>query len=358
MILTRTYERDYSGLVTKINRPRGRYTRYCYDKLGRVIRTDYYDKTYENFTYNKNKVTKYKGELVREWRTDANGNKVWYQNVGTVANGSSNLIVEGHEMNEYYMMNPYKGNGSYFNSDGTVNINGGPKDGMIRTEADMKWLQAMFDAGYKFYPNQAIGKDKIWYGDMIYADYNGDGIYGNDDDRDFQGVSWRPKYYFGLQASMTWKGFDLSMNWAGAAGFKIDYYKQTQNSVSVTHGYGLGYDIAYDHYFFDPENPNDPRTNIYSETPRLVGYQNSGQASATSSWHLKNGNYIKLKNLTIGYTFPKEWMKVAFIQNARVYLSGENLLTITKFEGSDPERMAGDGYMPIRQYTVGVNVTF
>lgn len=311
-----------------------------------------------NFTYNKNKVTKYKGELVREWRTDANGNKVWYQNVGTVANGSSNLIVEGHEMNEYYMMNPYKGNGSYFNSDGTVNINGGPKDGMIRTEADMKWLQAMFDAGYKFYPNQAIGKDKIWYGDMIYADYNRDGIYGNDDDRDFQSVSWRPKYYFGLQASMTWKGFDLSMNWAGAAGFKIDYYKQTQNSVSVTHGYGLGYDIAYDHYFFDPENPNDPRTNIYSETPRLVGYQNSGQASATSSWHLKNGNYIKLKNLTIGYTFPKEWMKVAFIQNARVYLSGENLLTITKFEGSDPERMAGDGYMPIRQYTVGVNVTF
>ena len=54
MILTRTYERDYSGLVTKINRPGGRYTRYCYDKLGRVIRTDYYDKTYENFTYNKN----------------------------------------------------------------------------------------------------------------------------------------------------------------------------------------------------------------------------------------------------------------------------------------------------------------
>lgn len=54
-----------------------------------------------------------------------------------------------------------------------------------RTEADMKWLQAMFDAGYKFYPNQAIGKDKIWYGDMIYADYNGDGIYGNDDDRRF-----------------------------------------------------------------------------------------------------------------------------------------------------------------------------
>ena len=54
MILTRPYEPDYSVLVTKINRPGGRYTRYCYDKLGRVIRADYYDKTYENFTYNKN----------------------------------------------------------------------------------------------------------------------------------------------------------------------------------------------------------------------------------------------------------------------------------------------------------------
>ena len=311
-----------------------------------------------NFSFNKNEVTEYKGELIREWRTDENGNRYWYQNVGTVANGTTNLIVEGHEMNEYYMINPYKGNGSYFNADGSVNINGGPKDGMIRTEADMKWLQAMFDAGYKFYPNQAIGKDKIWYGDMIYADYNGDGIYGNDDDREFQGCSWRPKYYFGLQASMTWKGFDLSMNWAGAAGFKIDYYKQTQNGVNVTHGYGLGYDVAYDHYFYDPENPNDPRTNITSKNPRLVGYQNSGQDAAASSWHLKNGNYMKLKNLTIGYTFPKEWMKKAFIQNARVYVSGENLLTITKFEGSDPERMSGDGYLPIRQYTVGVNVTF
>ena len=93
-----------------------------------------------------------------------NGKKVWYQNVGTVANGSSNLIVEGHEMNEYYMMNPYKGNGSYFNSDGTVNINGGPKDGMIRTEADMKWLQAMFDAGYKFTQTKRSAKIRFGMG--------------------------------------------------------------------------------------------------------------------------------------------------------------------------------------------------
>ena len=77
-----------------------------------------------------------------------------------------------------------------------------------------------------------------------------------------------------------------------------------------------------------------------------------------STLWLKDASYIRLKNVQIGYTFKGEWMKKIHLKNMRIYASGENLLTITKFEGSDPERMAGDGYMPIRQYTVGVNVTF
>ena len=118
MILTRTYERDYSGLVTKINRPGGRYTRYCYDKLGRVIRTDYYDKTYENFTYNRNGAileaenqygkVKFErdslGRITKEWQGrqffyDEEGKKVWERNLdiyGRVkteeALGEKNLI--------------------------------------------------------------------------------------------------------------------------------------------------------------------------------------------------------------------------------------------------------------------------
>lgn len=57
-------------------------------------------------------------------------------------------------INEFYVLNVYKGNRNYFNADGTVNPKGGPSDGMIRTEDDMKWLQAMTNAGYKFYPKQ------------------------------------------------------------------------------------------------------------------------------------------------------------------------------------------------------------
>ena len=310
-----------------------------------------------NFSYNKNEVTKYKGELVRGWQQNADGSSTYYTNLGEVSTGDLQRVLEGHMINEFYVLNVYKGNRNYFNADGTVNPKGGPSDGMIRTEDDMKWLQAMTNAGYKFYPKQGIGKSNIWYGDIIYADLDGDGIYGDDDDKDFQGYSKTPKYYFGFQTNLSWKGIDFSMNWAGAAGFKINWYQSGENSSITWFGYGIGKDVAYDHYFYDPENPNDPRTNLTSANPRLT-MDKAAQVSVSGQHILHNGNYLKLKNLTVGYTLPKDWVQKVCMQNVRVYVSGENLLTITKFKGIDPEMMSGVGYAPMRQYAFGVNVTF
>lgn len=305
-----------------------------------------------NFSLNKNEVTKYKGALERGWQDGA-----YKTNIGDVSTGGDRRVLEGHPINEYYLLNLYRGNGSYFNADGSVNLNGGPKDGMIRTEQDMAWLKAMVDAGYQFYPARNISKNGIWYGDVIYADRNGDGIYGNDHDRDFQGTSATPKYYYGLQANASWKGFDFSMSWAGAAGFKILWWEQSLNSTRLTRCYGIGQEIADDHYFYDPENPSDPRTNIHSANPRLTIGGTAQTETASQLW-LHNGNYLKLKNLTIGYTFPAKWMQKLYVQNLRVYATGENLLTLTKFKGLDPEMVAGNGYLPIRQYAFGINVTF
>lgn len=297
-------------------------------------------------------MTKYKGALERGWKDG-----VYSTNIGDVSTGGDQRVLEGHTINEYYMLNLYKGNGSHFNADGSVNLNGGPKDGMIRTEQDMAWLKAMVAAGYEFYPAKGIGKSEIWYGDVIYADLNGDGIYGDDNDRDFQGSSSTPKYYYGLQASASWKGFDFSMSWAGAAGFKISWWEQSLNSTRLTRCYGIGKDVAADHYFYDPENPSDPRTNINSENTRLT-IGGTAQTETSSQLWLHNGNYLKLKNLTIGYTFPTKWMQKLYVKNLRIYATGENLLTITKFKGLDPEMVAGNGYLPIRQYAFGINVTF
>lgn len=314
-----------------------------------------------NFSYNQNKVTEYKGTYEAGWKVKENGDKYWESNIGKVAKGSGDIdqTIAGKKLGEYYLKSVYSGSGNYFKADGAVDIYGGPKDGMIRTENDMKWAKAMVDAGHKFMPNQTIANNKIWYGDYIYADANGDGVYGSSDDREFQGVSKNPKYNFGFQASASWKGFDISMNWAGAAGFKLYWGPATGYNTSTTRvGVGLGTDVAKDHYFYDPENLNDPRTNINAKYGRLTNGESGWQNVETSSAFLFNGNYLKLKNLTVGYTLPKLITSKLTAQSIRFYLSGENLFNITSFPGQDPELGATPKYTSVRQFAFGTNITF
>lgn len=346
-----------------------------------------------NMSFNKNEVKSYQGKYWEGWRylkgtdaqgqpvygytrdkngnydyTDKNGNittddasKVWVNNAGDAFNssGSSSPIVEDHMLNEYFLMERYKGNGKHFASDGSVLPNGGPKDGMIRTEEDMNWLKAMIDAGYEFWPCKGIGKNKIWYGDLIYADGNGDGIYGNSYDKIFQGVSSTPKFIFGLQASATWNGFDMSMNWAGAAGRKLYWGATTgYNSTGTRVGDGLSRMVVDDHYFYDPDFPDDPRTNINAKNGRLTIGESGYQTHQTSTHYLYNGSYLKLKNLTFGYTLPRNITEKVFAQTVRFYFSGENLLSIQDFPGQDPELGSTPAYTSTRSFAFGANITF
>ena len=346
-----------------------------------------------NFSYNMNKVKDYNGRFAEGWKyekgkdatgkpvydyttdkngkynyVDKNGNpvtddsqKIWGNNAGETFNSGSSIspIVEEHMKGEWYMMDAYKGSGKYYDASGNVLPNGGPKDGMIRTEEDMQWVKDMIAAGYEFWPNKTISKSKIWYGDVLYADGNGDGIYGNSFDKRFQGCSSDPKYTFGFQASAAWKGFDISMNWAGAAGRKLYWGATTgYNSSGTRVGVGLPEMIAKDHYFYDPENPNDPRTNLNGKYSRLTAGESGAQDQATSSRFLYSGDYLKLKNITLGYTLPKNLTNKLYTQSIRVYLSGENLFSIDDFPGQDPEIGATPQYTTVRSFAFGANITF
>lgn len=307
-----------------------------------------------NFAYTPDKVTKYKGTLQEGYDQDGN----WHSNLGDVSSSASavNPIIEDRLSKEYYLKTPYQGSGKGFDADG---IHGGPVDGMIRTEADMEWVRTMIDKGYSFMPNQTVAKDKIWYGDYIYGDINEDGIYGGTDDRQFQGFSSNPKFNFGLQLSAAWKGFDLSMNWAGAAGFKLYWAPATgYNTPSTRLGCAIGSDLAYNHYFYDPQNPSDPRTNLQAKYGRFVSGEKGFQNYEASTLYLFNGNYLKLKNITFGYTFPKSLIDKLYMANLRVYTSIENVFNITKFPGQDPEMGANPKYTSLRQFAFGVNVSF
>lgn len=313
-----------------------------------------------NGTWNKNRVEKYKGAWIHGKGANPYdpSDESYYNNIGEVSSGGRQRIVEGHQINEFYLRRIYHGNGSYFNNDGSVNINGGPKDGMIRTEEDMKWLKAMVAAGYKFMGKQSIGKNGIWYGDYIMEDHNGDGVYGGSNDESFMGKSSTPKFFFGLQGHVEWRGIDFSMNWGGATGFATWWREIGQNASGIVFGLEMPKDVAYDHYFYDPENPTDARTNLTSKNPRLTLQKYDQTDSEENDFRLYSCNFLKLRNLTIGYTFPKEWMKKIYVENLRIYFSGENLWTITDFPGLDPEMRAGAGYSTMRQLSFGVNVTF
>ena len=311
-----------------------------------------------NGAWNRNRVEKYKGTLQRGWTTDAEGNRVYATNIGDVSTGSSNRILEGHMINEFYLPSVYKGSGQYWAVDGKPNPDGGPRDGMIRTVDDMMWVRAMIEEGYSFYPSQSVRKDGLWYGEYLYADANGDGIYGNTYDADFCGTSTTPKYNYGLNAYLNWKGIDFSMSWSGAAGFSIYYYRLATNSSATIYGYTISDAVAKDHYFFDPKHPDDPRTNLTSRQPRLSYLSGNDQSSASSTLHLEKGDFIKLKNITLGYTLPENWTRKVYMKRVRVFATGENLFAITGFSGMDPEMRATAGYSTMRQYALGLNISF
>ena len=313
-----------------------------------------------NGSFNKNKVTDYKGGIIQGWGADPNNPdpNVYYSNLGEVSSGGTQRLVEGHMMNEFYVYPIYSGNGTYYDAKGVVNPNGGPRDGMIRTPEDLKWVQDMIAAGYSFEPQHAVTQNAIWYGEYIYADTNGDKVYGGSHDQQFMGESNVPKFTFGMQMHAEWKGIDLSMNWGGATGFSTYWREIGQNSSNVVFGLSIPQWIADDHYFYDPNNPNDPRTNITSKNPRMSLENPSMSDALDNTFHLYSCDYLKLRNLTIGYTLPKSISRKIYAENLRVYFSGENLWTITSFPGLDPEMRSGEGYATMRQLSFGLNVTF
>lgn len=324
------------------------------DKIGE----DFSFSVTTNWGFNKNKVMKFKGKLEEYWTYDKDGNKdQYFTNKGEVTQGGfGGLICEGHELGETSMRFPYNGTGAGYSGEGTVDPNAGPKDGMIRTEADMEWVKAMMDAGYKFNGKNSVGKDKLWYGDLIYQDINGDGNYGDGNDFAFTGHSNIPAVNAGLNASFEWKGIDFSMLWVAALGFHLNWNNVWNRSIA-SHGQALALHVADDHYFYDPDKPDDPRTNINGKYPRYTfgtGYDNT----ITSTWYEYRGDYLKLKNIQLGYSLPKRYINKILLSKLRLFVSMDNILTITNYPGQDPEAGVDIKYPLMTQVTFGLQASF
>lgn len=327
-----------------------------------------------NLNYNINRVTGFKGTL--NYGLDPSTPDIWgnptyrYTNLADVSTGSTTRRVENKMIDEWFLRRPYNGNGTYTNSDGSVNPDGGPLDGMVRTRADLEWVKSMIAAGYSF-NNNTVGPNaaNIWYGQMIMADANGDGRYGNDDDREFTGKSSTPRFIFGVNLNAAWKNFDVNMIWDGRLGsYHYIEGRGVNSSILSNTGDVVPADAWTRYYFYnatealnnyDNYDPaSDPDANINGKYPRLLSASSS---MVTNTFYLYNSSYIKLRSLQIGYTLPKKWINRVKMANFRIFASGENLLTIKHkdFEGVDPELGSSLIVYPLaRLFSAGVNVTF
>ena len=186
-------------------------------------------------------------------------------------------------------------------------------------------------------------------GDIRYLDKNGDKII-NASDRFVLGNPF-PRYSFGLNYSINCKGIDFSMFWQGVGQRSVWLRGE---SVEAFHNNNEGpvFDFHIDRW--TPQNTN-------ASYPRLtVGSESTNNAAKSDFW-IQNGAYIRLKNIQLGYTIPQSLTRKVGVQRLRLFLSGENLLTLSKMVGGwDPETTATSGgrIYPVSTVTsFGLNLT-
>lgn len=210
------------------------------------------------------------------------------------------------------------------------------------------------------YKNPETGEAKLLMpdakvGDLIFVDVNGDGVI-SDDDLDFVG-SYTPKNTFSFGGSFDWKGFDFSFFFQGVTGNKI-YNGMKQMAMNGRQQYGNLTTDVLDTWDFNPEHSAHPRLGLTRNG------DTNGNYIRFSDHFLEKGDYLRLKNVTLGYTLPGSVSRYIGLDKGslRVYVSVDNLWTITGYTGVDPE--VGNygidrGVYPVsRFFNFGVNINF
>lgn len=188
----------------------------------------------------------------------------------------------------------------------------------------------------------------VWVGDIKYKDLNGDGVI-NDFDKTNIG-SPLPKFTFGWTNTFRYKNFDLSVFINGSYGNKVFNYLDMKlsamnnvwvNTPTSVMGHANLAPINPDKVYADGGHWYDDVTNVYVTNPNASiprpTRNDPNDNDAISDRYVEDGSYIRLKNITLGYTFPKKMIKKIGLESLRLSANVQNLLTITGYDGYDPE---------------------
>ena len=279
----------------------------------------------------------YRKTIDKDWSFGVSGNFATVNNeVTALANGTP--IAAGRVDNNYFATQTAVGHpiGEFY---------------LLQQEGIFQNAQQVFTHAY-----QGPG---IRPGDVMYKDVNGDGVI-DDKDRTYVG-SPIPKFTYGLTANVAYQNFDLSVFFQGVSGNKL--YNQVLTDIE---GFYRPFNITER---AATQSWTGPGT---SNTLPLLSWTDGNNNKMPSTRFLESGSYMKLKNVQLGYKLGKNALSSLGVSSVRVYVSGQNLLTFTKYTGLDPEQYnnANNGstvtavgidwgtYPSARTITFGVNANF
>lgn len=269
----------------------------------------------------------------RGWELSTNyndGRGDWHWTAGFMLAGVKNEITDYGGLDQTISSNTINKEGEAINS-----YYGLKALGLYRTQAD---LDRTNSEGKKITVN---GLEPS-LGDIMYEDLNDDGNI-NSNDRQIIGNPF-PKLTYSFNLGFTWKDLDFTTFWQGVAGV----YRYNWNQTTISNG-GNMVSRWLDRYSSD---------NVDGSMPRIG---NSNNDEYSSFW-LEKADYLRLKNIELGYSLHNDALKHIGIQNARVYLQATNMLTFTGYHDFDPEKAAsdsrGDNHPVTKSFSIGVNVKF
>jgi len=230
---------------------------------------------------------------------------------------------------------------------------GHPMAAFFGYEVDRLFQESDFDSNGDLNSNVPT-QDGAEAGFLKFVDTDGDGEI-TPDDRTYIGNP-NPDFTYGLNLGLSWKNFDLTAFFYGAQGNEIfnynkwwvDFWPSFQGQKST--------DLLYNSW--TPTNTN-------ATVPKASNTSNFSTNAESNSYYVEDGSFLRLKNLTLGYTLPESVISKIHFSSARVYVQGVNLFTITNYSGLDPE-IGGDdrsfgvdegNYPTVKQFIFGLNIT-
>ena len=201
-------------------------------------------------------------------------------------------------------------------------------------------------------PVQSFGEYRV--GDIKYQDINGDGVI-NSQDQIAIGYTNLPEIMYGFGATAQWKNWDFNVFFQGAA--RTSFFLSGSSVKSLFSSGNLERSAVneniYNNVWMSTNTPEQNANVLYPRLSNGSGGAGASNNTQTSTWWQRNGSFIRLKNMEIGYTLPKSLTSKTFIKSFRFYVSGSNLLTFAPFD-----MWEGSGYPLNRVITIGFNANF